>query len=195
MLSLQAANCAGWQLLHATGSRSSVGVSRAVVPPPHALPKIPSAPVSTRKRTDVFPVMNPSSMNHEPSLWHINGVIVRTGRSAVVVAALACTVAWMSVGCISQDAVACPSPAPTYSADVAPLIQTHCTMCHSPSGENQTPTLVTYDDVTAGSMQQTAHEVLVQIHACNMPPPDQPQLTSDERQAILGWIVCGAMNN
>jgi uncharacterized membrane protein len=75
------------------------------------------------------------------------------------------------------------------------VIQAHCTTCHSPSGENQSPTLVTYDNITAGSMQETAREVLVQIHACNMPPAGQPRLTDGERQAILGWIVCGAMNN
>jgi uncharacterized membrane protein len=51
--------------------------------------------------------------------------------------------------------------------------------------------LQTYEQV---SSQLTS--VLTQIHACLMPPNDQPQLTENERQVILGWIVaCGAMND
>ena len=50
--------------------------------------------------------------------------------------------------------------------------------------------LQTYDEVKA---QLTS--VLTQIHACLMPPQDNPQLTSDERRVVLGWIVCGGMND
>lgn len=153
-------------------------------------------------------------MNHRRSLWQINGVIAltscvtrlmsRTFWSSLGRRGWPLALGALAAGCMPHDAgvncpddvpTTCPSPAPTYSADVAPVIQQHCTLCHSPDGENQTPTLVTYGDVTAGAMAKTAHDVLVQIHACNMPPADQPPLTSDERQAILGWIVCGAKND
>lgn len=153
-------------------------------------------------------------MNHRDILWQINRVTVFTSRVTRLMSYTLCRsfvrcclpllCAALAAGCLPHDAgvncpddvpTTCPSPAPTYSADVAPVIQRHCTLCHSPDGENQTPTLLTYGDVTAGAMAKTAHDVLVQIHACNMPPSDQPPLTSDERQAILGWIVCGANDN
>ena len=88
----------------------------------------------------------------------------------------------------------CPSPAPTFSGDVAPLIQRLCAGCHSADGEEPTPSLVTYDSIT-GTMDSTARMLETQLVQCRMPPLGEPQLTAEERQKILGWLVCGAKND
>jgi len=48
----------------------------------------------------------------------------------------------------------------------------------------------TYTDV-----QRYRMDILFALNACIMPPSDQPQPSTDERRAIMGWIVCGAMND
>jgi len=96
--------------------------------------------------------------------------------------------------CPDDLPASCPSPAPTFSADVAPLIQNHCAGCHSPDGGYPNPSLTSYDNVT-GSTGKTAITIESKVASCKMPPPGQPPLTSEERQTIVGWILCGAKND
>ena len=112
----------------------------------------------------------------------------------VTMAALAACSQAEPQACPDDLPASCPSPAPTFSADVAPLIQTHCAGCHSPGGQEPNPLLVSYDTIT-GSMYRTASQIETQLANCRMPPSEQPPLTSEERQTILGWIICGAKND
>lgn len=96
--------------------------------------------------------------------------------------------------CPDDLPASCPSPAPTFSADVAPLIQSHCSGCHSPDGLEPKPLLTSYDTIT-GPTGSTARMVENQVGNCVMPPLGQPPLTSEERQTIVGWILCGAKND
>ena len=162
--------------------------------PPQALGVSAAATVRTSKHAGERGVMKPSSMNEEPFLWHITGV-----RSLLAVAMLALAAPFVAcskpepLACPDDLPASCPMPAPTFSADVAPLIQKYCAVCHSPGGAQPNPLLTSYDTI-AGSIN-TARDVETQLHACKMPPSDEPQPTSDERQTILGWFVCGAKND
>jgi len=90
--------------------------------------------------------------------------------------------------CPNDFPSSCPSQAPSFTNDVAPLIHSDCTPCHGPG--QQVPTLDTYADIMrAGQM------ISMQVFQCRMPPPPRAPLTSDQRQIVLGWLVCGAMNN
>ena len=90
--------------------------------------------------------------------------------------------------CPNDFPAACPPQAPSFASDVAPLIHTNCTPCHGPG--QQVPTLDAYANIMrAGQM------ISMQVFQCLMPPPPRAPLTSQERQTILGWLVCGAMNN
>lgn len=133
-------------------------------------------------------------MNQEATPWHITGVgkvLKRTVMAAVLAVALdGCTRA----PCPNDLPTACPTPAPTFSQDVAPLIQNHCAGCHSADGEEPTPSLINYSGVT-GSMDSVARMVETQLVQCKMPPDSEPELTPEERRTILGWIICGAQNN
>ncbi len=84
------------------------------------------------------------------------------------------------------DGGACTEASPLY-ADVAPIIERRCTICHRPGGLQPTKLFQTYDEVYA-----MRREMLFQIYSCRMPPPCTPDLTADERQTLLNWFVCGA---
>jgi hypothetical protein len=92
--------------------------------------------------------------------------------------------------CPEDLPAACPSPAPSYAKDVAPVIQASCTPCHAPGGKQATRLLTTYDGAHANRSP-----MLNQIHACRMPPRDAPPLTPEGRAILLAWLVCGAPND
>jgi hypothetical protein len=91
-----------------------------------------------------------------------------------------------------NETPSCPSPAPGYATDVGPLVAMYCTRCHNPGGIEPTPSLRSYEDVTA--RQQIAH-VLFQINSCRMPPDGEPQPTAAERTLILSWFACCAASD
>jgi uncharacterized membrane protein len=93
-----------------------------------------------------------------------------------------------AASCPTAYPTACPSVAPTFAAVVAPVLHARCTICHAPG--QQVPTLDTYAHISAQSQQ-----VFFRVQSCAMPPPPRPPLTLDERDTILNWIVCGAMND
>jgi mono/diheme cytochrome c family protein len=92
--------------------------------------------------------------------------------------------------CPNDTPATCPSPAPSYATDVAPMLQSRCGACHTPGGVEPGRLFQTWRQVSAQST-----DILGQIHTCRMPPAGQPALTASERQAVLGWIVCGAVDN
>ena len=96
----------------------------------------------------------------------------------------------LATSCPNDLPGACPSPAPSYQSDVAPVIMQKCVSCHSPGGQSSDRPLQTYAEVFA-----LRTSVLTQVYGCLMPPVGSPQLTPSERAAILGWLVCGAPQN
>jgi len=171
-------------------------------------------------REDEREVMKSFSMNEGAGPWHIRGVRRRAlteaparfgasgSRAAkrrgttrggfavalVVMAGLAACAQSQPQSCPQDLPASCPSPAPTFSADVAPLIQNHCAGCHSADGGYPNRLLVSYDTITS-SMGMTAILIYRQLADCRMPPKEQPPLTSEQRQTIAGWIICGAKND
>ena len=85
---------------------------------------------------------------------------------------------------------ACPSPAPSWSREVSRVVGRSCTPCHSPTGAVANRPLGTWAEVFA-----QRQPVLTQVYSCRMPNDGGVPLTVDERQAVLGWLVCGAPQN
>lgn len=85
---------------------------------------------------------------------------------------------------------ACPNDAPTF-ADVEPILEERCVVCHAGSGQGPCPTcwgLVGYSHV-----KSWAPEIRNQMLECAMPPAGSGfTMTRDERVKILEWIRCGA---
>jgi len=110
--------------------------------------------------------------------------------AALTIFGAGCSSGSAADGCPATYPMTCPSPAPSFAADVAPLIQEHCTSCHGPG--QQLPTLGTYENIASPTNQQ---HVFFRLQYCTMPPPPRTPLTAQERDTILGWIVCGGLNN
>jgi hypothetical protein len=95
--------------------------------------------------------------------------------------------------CPDDVPASCPTPEPSYSKDVAPLLARRCVPCHFPGGiEAPTHDFSKYDVV-----HTQKGSIVTQIHSCLMPPADAGATapTPDERAVLLGWIVCGAPQN
>jgi uncharacterized membrane protein len=95
-----------------------------------------------------------------------------------------------AANCPADLPTACPADVPSFKATIAPIVASHCTLCHSADGSQSGQSFGTYDLVYA-----SRSAVLDQIYACNMPPAGAPQLTLDERVTVLAWLVCGSPNN
>jgi hypothetical protein len=82
----------------------------------------------------------------------------------------------------------CPADAAGYKATIAPMLAELCVPCHSQGGPS-VHLLQTYAEVSA-----LRGSVLDQVYACKMPPAGSgyPALTTTQRLALLGWLVCGA---
>jgi hypothetical protein len=84
----------------------------------------------------------------------------------------------------------CPTPVPSYRSDIEPLLgQAGCTFCHSPTG------IGGYSEVTYGEVYQQRSAILDQVYGCLMPPASYRPLSTEQRKALLDWLVCGAPNN
>jgi hypothetical protein len=95
-------------------------------------------------------------------------------------------------GCPDDLPKSCPSPIPSYGAAVAPFIASKCIACHTPRGMASTWQFQTYQETQSPGLLPDIESM---VFTCTMPPASQPQPTPAERQALLGWIVCGAPDN
>ena len=86
--------------------------------------------------------------------------------------------------------VDCPAAAPKYSPVVARIVSERCLGCHYQSNPFSSQAFVDYDSTYAAR-----RTMLTQVYGCNMPPPEAPQLTLEERGALLKWFVCDAPQN
>ena len=96
-----------------------------------------------------------------------------------------------SASCPNDLPEKCPSPEPSYAADIAPLVEARCLPCHSAGGPASGEPLGTY-----ALVHDKRSAVLNQVYACKMPPPgDAEPLDSTERATLLAWLICGANDN
>lgn len=86
--------------------------------------------------------------------------------------------------CNAERVTECPEPAPVF-ADVKPVFQQSCSICHSVPG-GPWP-LDTYSHIA--DWQDVIRDELL---TCAMPPANGGVILSDaDRQLILTWIRCG----
>lgn len=117
-------------------------------------------------------------------------------------AGVLCLVLAVSVGCGSAPASSdasgtchialpqsCPSPAPSYAADVAPILTDRCVSCHGPTNPQSGIDLSAYVSVYANR-----EPVLAQVYHCLMPLAGAPDLSDAQAKTLLSWLVCKAPN-
>ncbi len=84
----------------------------------------------------------------------------------------------------------CAGALPSYQTDIAPLITTRCSACHSAGGIEASFPLAPYAKLFA-----QRRNALNQIFTCSMPPACAHGLEPEERASLLSWFVCGALDN
>jgi mono/diheme cytochrome c family protein len=85
-------------------------------------------------------------------------------------------------------------PPPTYTNDVAPILDAHCTGCHGPGGENQDVPLTSYALLMKRSGTSTrAQTAIANVQNCKMPPPPLPRLSEAERTTLVCWFAGGRL--
>jgi uncharacterized membrane protein len=92
--------------------------------------------------------------------------------------------------CPNQTSPSCPTPAPSYAGEVSAIIASQCAVCHAPGGMEATMPLT-----TDAQIQSRAGAMLGQVFNCLMPPAGAAPLDDAQRQALLGWLACGAPMN
>jgi hypothetical protein len=97
----------------------------------------------------------------------------------------------LQTACIALDAGVCPTPPPSFAADIQPLLDRSCNRtCHGAPGTGLWP-LVGYQNVA-----DWGASISYDVGGCWMPPGDAgPGVTETERQTIVDWVSCGAPNN
>jgi hypothetical protein len=91
----------------------------------------------------------------------------------------------------------CPTPTPSWTNDVEPLVVKYCWQCHGTGGSAQGNA----DLSSYAGVKKKAPTVLQQVSSCLMPncgasPPPMAYPTIAERNTIIAWAgVCGAPDN
>lgn len=94
----------------------------------------------------------------------------------------------LDLSCADNDTTTIP--APSFSAEVQPIFQANCELpyCHAAGG--QSPTLSTYDQISAQGARVKARTT-----AKTMPPSGSTALTQEEIDIIANWVNGGTPNN
>src|SRR3974377_638686 len=89
-----------------------------------------------------------------------------------------------------------PAPAPTFSKDVAPILQNHCQECHRP-GEAAPMSLLNYKEA-----RPWAKATNTAVRAQKMPPwqadpsgghfSNDRSLSPHDRETLVAWVDAGA---
>ena len=90
-----------------------------------------------------------------------------------------------------QKPVSRPSPAPAASAPAANhgrLISEYCVKCHNERVATAGLKLDLLDVTRPGAQPEIWEKVVRKVHTGTMPPPNMPQLSDEDRRALLTWL-------
>jgi hypothetical protein len=109
--------------------------------------------------------------------------------ASIALVASACSQASSSAqpSCPGGEDPVCPATPPSYTTDIAPIVQADCLQCHSPGGVESSQRLDSYQALY--DLRLTAEG---QLKGCLMPNDGGPTMTAQDRATFLAWIACGA---
>jgi hypothetical protein len=94
--------------------------------------------------------------------------------------------------CPQQTPARCPAPEPSWSGQIEGIVASVCGQCHADGGVEQSA----FDFSTYEYVFIDRGPIFSQVASCAMPPSDGGVMfPSDERAALLAWLVCNAPNN
>lgn len=93
-----------------------------------------------------------------------------------------------TIACVSAST--CLAQVPDFETDVRPIIEKHCAKCHGPEKQKSKVRLDTLstDLISDRPAAETWHDALNAINLGEMPPEDEPELSSDDRKILTTWI-------
>ncbi len=77
-----------------------------------------------------------------------------------------------------------------FKKDVLPVLRKNCFGCHGPEKQKGEIRFDQLDpDLVKGKSTETWHDALNMLNLGKMPPEDEPQLSSEERRKLVGWLT------
>src|SRR4051812_22505952 len=122
----------------------------------------------------------------------------QTWKSGAVTLSAGLVVAGVFLGGLAAQAQTAPAGAPTFTKDVAPILQRSCQTCHRP-GMMAPMSLLTYQDA-----RPWARSIKTKVSSREMPPwfidrnvgiqkfKNDPSLSEKEIDTIVKWVDSGA---
>jgi hypothetical protein len=91
--------------------------------------------------------------------------------------------------CLIVNAVA--SAEPDFTNDVLPVLKSHCVQCHGPEKQESGIRLdnLSTDLINDRAAAENWHEVRNVLNSGEMPPEDEPQLTTLQHQTLTSWVA------
>jgi hypothetical protein len=78
----------------------------------------------------------------------------------------------------------------TFREEVKPILAKNCFGCHGPEKQKGKIRLDQLDpDLVKGKSAETWHDALNMLNRGEMPPEDEPQLSTEERRKLVGWLT------
>lgn len=77
-----------------------------------------------------------------------------------------------------------------YGSEIRPILEKHCFSCHGPEKQKND---IRFDTLSIDLLEDSAaaetwHDTLDVLTFDEMPPEEEPRLSDEERQALIGWI-------
>ena len=78
-----------------------------------------------------------------------------------------------------------------FPRDILPILKSHCVRCHGPELQERNLRLDTLsiDLLQDRTATENWHEVLNVLNTAEMPPEDEPQLSSEQHQTLTEWVA------
>lgn len=98
----------------------------------------------------------------------------------------------------AEGNIAAPDAGVAYYCDAAkPVLDTYCVTCHGVPPAQGVPgnfrlDVYTVDDGGAGAFDYAERAYIRTVRFRDMPPPEDPQPSEEERQVIAAWYLSGA---
>ncbi|MFP6901645.1 MAG: c-type cytochrome domain-containing protein, partial [Opitutales bacterium] len=78
----------------------------------------------------------------------------------------------------------------SFRKEVEPILTKRCYRCHGPEKQKGKIRLDQLDpDLLKGNSAETWHDALNMLNRGEMPPEDEPQLSTEERRKLVGWLT------
>ena len=130
-----------------------------------------------------------ATRSHPGNLHGYNPPVTFRFLFVLAVGAVACSSSHPA--CVPPTSEVCPSTVPSFSTEIAPILNSRCNNCHAPDIDGGPWPLDTRQNV-----KDWAPLLIKDLKECSMPPPGSGvAFPVEERDKLWAWLICGAPDN